>query len=114
MSAPSLVDAFLDALDERGERELAHRLARHLTFDSDPLLNVEAKARQLGLHPDTIRRLIREKRLPGATKEGREWRIPTSSRVAGALAVCDDVPARPRRAPAFASTAAAIRTARAS
>lgn len=39
-----------------------------------PYLTIEEAAELLRIHPDTVRRLIREKRLPGK-KLGREWRI---------------------------------------
>jgi len=37
-------------------------------------LTIEEAAQLLRIHPDTVRRLLREKRLPGK-KIGREWRI---------------------------------------
>lgn len=37
-------------------------------------LTIEEAATLLRMHPDTVRRLLREKRLPGK-KVGREWRI---------------------------------------
>lgn len=39
-----------------------------------PYLTIEEASELLRIHPDTVRRLIREKRLPGR-KLGREWRI---------------------------------------
>jgi excisionase family DNA binding protein len=37
-------------------------------------LTIDEVAQLLRIHPDTVRRLLREKRLPGK-KIGREWRI---------------------------------------
>ena len=39
-----------------------------------PYLTIEEAAELLRIHPETIRRLLRLKRLPGK-KIGREWRI---------------------------------------
>lgn len=40
-----------------------------------PLLTAEEAAAHLRLHPCTVRRLLRQGRLPGA-RIGRDWRIP--------------------------------------
>jgi excisionase family DNA binding protein len=66
----SLADA-----DDAAKRELAGYLRPYLPAD-DPsrLLTLVEKAAQLGLHPDTLRRMARERRIWGI-KIGREWRF---------------------------------------
>jgi len=40
------------------------------------LLDTAAFAELTGLHRDTVARMVREGRIPGARKQGREWRFP--------------------------------------
>ena len=44
----------------------------------ETLLTVEQYAAQVKLHPDSVRRQLRQGRLPRAIKKGRVWRIPSS------------------------------------
>lgn len=37
---------------------------------------VEEVARYYSVSPETVRRMCREGRIPGATQFGRQWRIP--------------------------------------
>lgn len=46
---------------------------------SDELLTVEQAAERLQMHPDTIRRFLRDGTLPGRKLGARQWRIPASS-----------------------------------
>lgn len=69
-----LVEA-LELADEALKRELADRLRPYLASESDRLLDAEEKAAHLGLHPDTLARMARDGRIPGAMKVGREWRF---------------------------------------
>jgi excisionase family DNA binding protein len=45
----------------------------------DELLTVEQAAQKLQMHPDTVRRLLREKTLPGVKMGPRQWRVPASA-----------------------------------
>jgi excisionase family DNA binding protein len=45
----------------------------------DELLTVEQAAEKLKMHPDTIRRLLRDKQLPGVKLGKRQWRISEDS-----------------------------------
>jgi len=38
----------------------------------------EEVAEYYGVHPDTIRKMCREGKIPGARQFGRRWRIPAS------------------------------------
>ncbi len=40
------------------------------------LLDAETKARELGLNPQTLTRMAKDDRIPGARKVGRAWRFP--------------------------------------
>jgi excisionase family DNA binding protein len=76
---PPFLEALVTALDEADESvklELADRLRPYLLAE-DPgrLLSAEEKAEQLGLHPDTLVRMARNGRIPGAIKAGRAWRF---------------------------------------
>lgn len=42
----------------------------------------EALSAQLGLHPYTVRKMLREGQIRGAFQIGRRWRIPESALVA--------------------------------
>jgi hypothetical protein len=97
-----LADAFITALDPSALRELASRLRPYLTEDPDRLLDAEEKAKQVGLHPESLVRMAREGRIPGARKVGREWRFPPGQcEVLPLVApVTPDAPTRaPRRRP---------------
>lgn len=41
----------------------------------DELLTVEQAAERLQMHPDTVRRMLREAQLPGRKIGARQWRI---------------------------------------
>jgi hypothetical protein len=74
-----LVVAILAELDRGGEplsRELASRLHPHLIRDAEQLLDSAEKAAQLHLHPDTLTRMARVGRVPGAKKVGQRWLFP--------------------------------------
>ena len=45
----------------------------------DVLLTVEQAAEKLQMHPDTVRRLLREKTLPGPKMGPRQWRVPAGA-----------------------------------
>lgn len=40
--------------------------------------SVEEVAEHFSIEPDTIRKMCREHRIPGARQIGRQWRIPRS------------------------------------
>jgi excisionase family DNA binding protein len=46
---------------------------------SDELLTVGQAAERLQMHPDTVRRLLRERHLPGRKVGVRQWRVPAES-----------------------------------
>lgn len=46
---------------------------------AEELLTVEQAAERLQMHPDTIRRLLREKQLPGVKLGKRQWRVPAKA-----------------------------------
>lgn len=46
-----------------------------MLLTENPYLTIEEVAELLRMHPDTIRRLLRAKRLPGKKVGGGEWRI---------------------------------------
>jgi len=75
------------------------------------LLDTAAFAELTGLHRDTVARMVREGRIPGAHKQGREWRFPADD-----LQILPKVqthrsapPARRRNAPSTSSVVDAIR-----
>src|SRR5947209_4790037 len=73
-----LLDALLDALTDAADavkRELVRQLRPYLLDDSR-LLDAREKAAQLGIHHETLVRMARDGRVPGACKVGREWRFP--------------------------------------
>src|SRR4051794_27286135 len=43
---------------------------------TDELLTVDQASERLQMHPDTVRRLLREGQLPGRKIGARQWRIP--------------------------------------
>jgi excisionase family DNA binding protein len=74
-----LLDAFLTELDDAEEavkQGLADRLLPFLDASPTQLLNASTKAKQLGLHPETLVKMARAGRIEGARKIGREWRFP--------------------------------------
>jgi excisionase family DNA binding protein len=76
-SAGTVLEGLLASLaeaDEGAKRELANHLRPYLADDPGRLLNANEKARQLGLHPDTIVRMARAGRIE-AVKSGRAWRF---------------------------------------
>jgi excisionase family DNA binding protein len=46
---------------------------------TDELLTVEQAAERLQMHPDTVRRLLREGQLPGRKFGPRQWRISAAA-----------------------------------
>ncbi len=46
---------------------------------TDELLTVEQAAERLQMHPDTVRRLLREGQLPGRKIGPRRWRISAAA-----------------------------------
>jgi helix-turn-helix protein len=78
----SLLALFLDSLaraDDALKRELAAYLRPYLADSPGRLLDANEKARQLGLHPETLVKMARAGRCRGAIKVGREWRFPPES-----------------------------------
>jgi excisionase family DNA binding protein len=51
----------------------------HYRFMEDELLTVEEAAARLKMHVGTVRRLLREKTLPGVKMGPRQWRVPASA-----------------------------------
>ena len=45
----------------------------------DELLTVEEAAAKLKMHIGTVRRLLREKTLPGVKMGPRQWRVPAAA-----------------------------------
>src|SRR5664280_1031253 len=69
-----LLDAFLTELDDAEEavkRGLADRLLPFLDATPTQLVNASMKAKQLGLHPETLVKMARAGRIEGARKIGR-------------------------------------------
>jgi hypothetical protein len=98
----SLLALFLEALaeaDDALKRELAGYLRPYLADDSGRLLDAGERARQLGLHPETLAKMARAGRCRGAIKVGRAWRFPPDS-----VEILPPAPAAPRR-PATLPTA---------
>jgi hypothetical protein len=116
-AAAALLNAWLTAFDEADEaakRAVAERLRPLLVTEPERLLSARQKAAQLGLlNHETLGKMARAGRVPGARKVGREWRFP-----AGAMEIKpprgeaqrmpDTAPAR-RAQSRPGSTAAAIR-----
>jgi excisionase family DNA binding protein len=48
-------------------------------MDDDALLTVEEAASRLKLHVVTVRKMLREGRLPGIKVGPRQWRVPTAA-----------------------------------
>ena len=62
----------------------------------DELLTVEEAATRIKMHPDTIRRLLREGEIPGVKFGKRQWRISAATLRAfseGTLKVTPKAPA---------------------
>jgi len=77
-----LVVAILAELDRGGaplRRELASRLRPYFIGEAEQLLDSAEKAAQLHLHPDTLTRMARVGRVPGAKKVGQRWLFPTGA-----------------------------------
>ena len=118
-SRATFLDAWIAAFDEADDsakQEIAARLRPYLAAEPRKLLNAKEKAQQLGLNPETLVRMARVGRVPGAIQAGRGWRFPpgqieiTSVR-AEAPRAASGMPARLIGA-RTRSTAAAIRGAR--
>jgi excisionase family DNA binding protein len=43
------------------------------------LLTIEQAAEKLQMHPETVRRLLRKREIPGVKLGRREWRIPADA-----------------------------------
>ena len=103
----SLLAVFLESLaqaDDAVKRQLAAYLRPYLADSSGRLLDASEKARQLGLHPETLVKMARAGRCRGAIKVGREWRFPSESLeilppAHGGSPASSDLPAALRRAP---------------
>jgi hypothetical protein len=77
-------DVFRPLLDLHPEVESelrAYLSARPHGSHGDELLTVWEAAGKWKKNPETIRRWIRENRIPRAEKIGREWRIPVNATV---------------------------------
>jgi excisionase family DNA binding protein len=48
-------------------------------MSDDELLTVDQVGGRLQMHPDTVRRLLREGRLPGRKVGVREWRVSAAA-----------------------------------
>jgi hypothetical protein len=79
---PGSSRCFLESLaeaDDALKRELAAYLRPYLADSPGRLLDASEKARQLGLHPDTLVKMARAGRCKDAVKARREWRFPSES-----------------------------------
>jgi excisionase family DNA binding protein len=84
-------------------------------FGITQLLDTAAFAELKGLNRDTVARMVREGRIPGAQRVGREWRFPADD-----LRILPKVqhrsvpqpPSRRRRAPDTSASDAMLRMAR--
>ena len=77
-------DVFRPLLDLHPEVESelrAYLNARPHESHGDDLLTVWEAAARWKKNPETVRRWIRENRIPQAEKLGREWRIPATATV---------------------------------
>jgi excisionase family DNA binding protein len=105
--ANTLLALFLESLaeaDDALKREPAAYLRPYLADSPGRLLDASEKARQLGLHPETLVKMARAGRCKGAVKVGREWRFPSESveilpPAAGGAPGSSRVRSRPRRPP---------------
>lgn len=73
----ALVSVLIEQLAERPElaRALAEPLRPYLVPAGDRMLDAVEAGEILRLHPDTVVRMAREQRIPGAEKAGRAWRF---------------------------------------
>jgi excisionase family DNA binding protein len=112
-TAADLLSAIVAEAGEEELRALAVRLRPYLTDTPTRLLSAPEKGEQLGLHPDTVVRMAREGRIPGATKVGREWRFPAQQTeilsAGGASPAQAHHSSQPRRRTVERSSVAAIR-----
>jgi excisionase family DNA binding protein len=95
----TLADALLDALDDAALRALAGRLRPYLLGQPERLLDAPEAAALLGLHPETLVRMARNRRV-WACKVGREWRFRADRleiRSTGTRSVSPAPAPRPRR-----------------
>ena len=93
--ASALVGELL-ALSDDDLRPLADRLAPFLAGGepAGAFLSVDQAAERLGVHPNTVYRMIVGGRLP-AVRAGRLWRIPEAE--LGRVGSAGPAPARPRQ-----------------
>jgi hypothetical protein len=95
----------LRAADDAVKRELATQLRPYLASGAGDLLDVDEKADQMHLNPDTLARMARAGRIPGAFKSGRRWLFPAASTeilpvaATANLRPLAQVPESPRRLP---------------
>ena len=85
-------DVFRPLLDLHPEAEAELRAyldARSPVRHQDEMLTVLEAAAKWKMNPETVRRWIREERIPQAEKVGREWRIPVEASVLTATEVRD-------------------------
>ena len=68
--------AELERADDSLKREVARQLRPHIGYEPERLLDASEKADQLQLNPETLVRMARAGRVPGARKVGRGWRFP--------------------------------------
>jgi excisionase family DNA binding protein len=103
-SLTALILESLAEADDALKRELAAYLRPYLADGPGRLLDAGEKARQLGLHPETLVKMARAGRCKGAVKVGREWRFPSESveilpPAPGGAPGSSRVRSRPRRPP---------------
>jgi excisionase family DNA binding protein len=100
----TLAGLFLESLadaDDSVKRELAAYLRPYLADGPGRLLDAGEKARQLGLHSETLVKMARAGRVRGAIKVGREWRFPSEN--------VEILPVAPARGSRSVATPAALR-----
>jgi len=100
----TLLALFLESLaqaDDALKRELAAYLRPYLGDSPGRLLDASEKARQLGLHPETLVKMARTGRFRGAIKVGREWRFPSEN--------LETLPPAPAGAPRSAALPTSLR-----
>ncbi len=113
------VVAELSTAEVNLKRELAAALQPYLgAAVAERFLDINEKAEQLRLHPDTLARMARSGRIPAATKVGREWRFPAGPteilplRADASVTVASKPSGTFRRRAAERTSVAAIRAAR--